>query len=166
MIPTVHPLAFMLATALVTPKLMLHVFIGSQLARLAESGDTMDAKTKAISYVSIVIGIIAGIATGWIIYRQTKKRARELEEQERTGVRRESIDELTREYSDDPEAAAAAVRLREDEDDISLRSAGGYEDGLGDETYTDEFSEVDDAQEVSDVFDHVDRDDDGREERR
>ncbi|KAF2099617.1 hypothetical protein NA57DRAFT_37781 [Rhizodiscina lignyota] len=159
MIPTVHPLAFMLATAVVSPKLMLHVFIGSQLARLAETGDKMDAKTKAISYISIVIGVLAGVLTGWFIYRQTKKRAEQLEAEERMGVRRESIDELRREYADDPEALAAAETLREDEDDISLREGGTYEDLEGGE-YRDDFSEEEDAREVGDVFDDGDGEDD------
>lgn len=140
---------------------MLHVFIGSQLAKLAETGDKMDAKTKAISYISIVIGIVAGALTGWVIYRQTKKRAAQLEAEERAGVRRESVDELRREYSDDPEALAAAEALREEEDDISLREAGRtFEEEEEDSGYRDEFSDLDDAREVGDVFDDGDGDGD------
>lgn len=152
LIPTVHPLAFMLATAIVSPKLMLHVFVGSQLAKLAETGDKMDAKTKAISYVSIIIGISAGILTGWVIYRQTKKRAAQLEAEERAGVRNETLDGLRNEYADDPEALEAAEALREEDDDISLRTADDVE-----ASYQDELDE--DAPEV-DVFANGDGDED------
>lgn len=124
---------------------MLHVFVGSQLAKLAETGDKMDAKTKAISYISIIIGIAAGILTGWVIYRQTKKRAAQLEAEERAGVRNETLDGLRREYSDDPAALEAAETLREEADDISLRTADDIDDG-----YQDELD--DDAPEVDDVF--------------
>jgi hypothetical protein len=108
----------MLATALVSPKLLLHVFIGAQWAKLADKGNKMDAKTRALSYLSIAIGMFFGISTGYIIYGQTKKRARELEELERAegGV-------LRAEYEDDPGLVEAGGWLREEEDDISLRDA-------------------------------------------
>ncbi|KAF3046577.1 Tlg2-vesicle protein [Didymella heteroderae] len=138
--PTVHWASFALATAIVSPKLMLHIFIGSQLEKIAESGGKMDARTKAISYLSIAIGAVAGVATGWFMYRKTKERAAELEEEERQGVRRTSIEALENEYADDPEALSAAEHLREEEDDISLR--GGWDD-----EYTDD---VDDAADIGD----------------
>jgi hypothetical protein len=138
--PTVHPASFALATAIVSPKLMLHIFIGSQLEKIAESGGKMDARTKAISYLSIAIGAVAGVATGWFMYKKTKERAAELEEEERQGVRRTSIEGLENEYADDPEALSAAEHLREEEDDISLRE--GWDD-----EYTDD---VDDAADIGD----------------
>lgn len=138
--PTVHPASFALATAIVSPKLMLHIFIGSQLEKIAESGGKMDARTKAISYLSIAIGAVAGIATGWFMYRKTKERAAELEEEERQGVRAARVEELENEYADDPEAREAVQHLREADDDISLR--GGWDD-----EYTDD---VDDAADVGD----------------
>lgn len=138
--PTVHPAAFALATAIVSPKLMLHIFIGSQLEKIAESGGKMDARTKAISYLSIAIGAVAGAATGWFMYKKTKERAAQLEEEERQGVRRSSVDDLRNEYADDPESLNAAVTLREEADDISLR--GGWDD-----EYTDD---VDDAADIGD----------------
>ena len=129
--PTVSWQSFALATAIVTPKLMLHIFIGSQLEKIAESGGKMDAKTKALSYISIAIGGVAGVATGWFMYNKTKERAAQLEEEERRGIRRSSIEDLNREYADDPEALDAARTLREDDDDISLRS--GWGDGYHDD---------------------------------
>lgn len=158
-IPTVNWLQFMVATALVSPKLLLHVFVGAKLGELAEKGKQMDARTKAVSYISIGIGLIAGAATGWIIYRQTKLRAKELEDQERQHVRTNSRDTIRSEYSDDPGALEAAEALREDEDDISLRD--GWDDEYEDddeEPYRDNLSDDTDAQEVGDVFDAEDGD--------
>lgn len=54
--PTVSPLAFMLATTLISPKLMIHVFIGYRLGVLAEADEKMDAKTKALNWASIIGG--------------------------------------------------------------------------------------------------------------
>jgi uncharacterized membrane protein YdjX (TVP38/TMEM64 family) len=81
--PTVTPWAFAFATALATPKLMLHIWIGHRLAVLAAAEQKMDAKTKALNYGSIIGGIVIGLATGWIIYKRTLHRARQLEAEER-----------------------------------------------------------------------------------
>jgi len=55
--PTVGPLSFMIATAVATPKLLIHIFIGAKLAELAEDeGKKMDLKTKALNYGSIIGG--------------------------------------------------------------------------------------------------------------
>ncbi|EMD94220.1 hypothetical protein COCC4DRAFT_30908 [Bipolaris maydis ATCC 48331] len=141
--PTVHWASYALATAIVSPKLMLHVFIGAQLEKIAESGGKMDPRTKALSYISIIIGLIAGVTTGWLVYRKTKARAAQLEAEERAGVRRVSIEDLENEYHDDPGALEAAERLREDDDDISLRTAW-------DDEYHDEPPETGDAVEIGD----------------
>ncbi|KAJ4287226.1 Tlg2-vesicle protein [Kalmusia sp. IMI 367209] len=142
--PTVSALSYALATAIVSPKLMLHIFIGAQLAQIAEDGGKMDAKSKALSYISIAIGGVAGVATGWFMYKKTKERAAELEAEERAGIRRMSIEDLEREYADDPGALEAAETLREDDDDISLRT------GWGDEYHDDVTDAEDDALEIPD----------------
>lgn len=141
--PTVSALSYALATAIVSPKLMLHIFIGAQLAQIAE-GDKMDAKSKALSYVSIAIGGIAGAVTGWFMYKKTKERAAQLEAEERAGIRRMSIEDLEREYADDPGAFEAAETIREEDDDISLRT------GWGDEYHDDVTDAGDDALEIPD----------------
>jgi hypothetical protein len=153
--PTVHWASYALATAIVSPKLMLHIFIGSQLEKIAESGGKMDAKTKAISYLSIAIGAIAGVVTGWFMYKKTKERAAQLEAEERAGVRRASIDDLDREYADDPSALEAAETLREEDDDISLNTTW-------DDEYHDEPADTgEDAIEIDDdAFKDSDGDDD------
>ena len=134
-IPTVTPLAFLIASACATPKLLLHVFVGSRLGAIAESGDKMDFKTKLVSYVSIAIGVGAGMAVGYVMYTKTKARARELEAQERenaVGAGRTRSTDLERgvdadryEYSDEPEDRRAADALAREGDGISLHTAAG-----------------------------------------
>lgn len=74
----------------------------------------MDGKTKAINYASMAFGGLIGLVTGVLIYRQTKRRAAELERKEAEGslgpgrgsaqLHRRSGSE---EYSDDPDEAVA-----------------------------------------------------------
>jgi len=172
-IPTVKPLPFMLATACASPKLLLHVFIGSRLSALAESGDKMDAKTKAVSYMSIAIGVAAGITVGWFMYTKTAARAKELEEQERENAegagrsddieRGLGIDEDEYQYSDDPAERQAAEALARQNDAISLHTAAAEEEEeqrLA--KYRDDFADEgeDDARSLDDVFQTGDGDTD------
>lgn len=78
--PTVKPISFTLATAITSPKLLIHVFIGSRIAAIADFGHEhqLDNKTKAINYFSIFAGVIIGSTVGWFIYQRTLARAREL----------------------------------------------------------------------------------------
>jgi uncharacterized membrane protein YdjX (TVP38/TMEM64 family) len=156
-IPTVTWWNFALATAIASPKLLLHIFVGSRLGDLAENGDKMDTKTKIVSYVSIVFGIVAGILTGYLVYVRTRARARQLEAEEAeaavSGRRRSSTGA---EYIDDPDEQAAVDFLRQGEDDISLHTAAdGYADDLEGGRYRDEFTDDEDAVE-RDVFDDGD----------
>lgn len=68
--PTVQPALFALATAIATPKLMIAIFIGTRLKAIAKSGEKMDASTKAINWISIIGGLVLGVATGWLIYKR------------------------------------------------------------------------------------------------
>jgi len=140
-IPTVTWYNFALATALVSPKLLLHVFIGRQIGMLAEDGSKMDAKTKAVSYISIAIGMVAGFATGYFIYIKTKARANELEAEEAAaaggeGGRRGSIPEG--DYLDESDEDE-----RRRHDDVSLHTA--YADDEQDRGFRDDFADDDDA---------------------
>lgn len=65
---TVKPSMFALATTIVTPKLLIHIFIGGRLAAIAKSGEKMDATTKAVNWASIIGGVILGILTACFIY--------------------------------------------------------------------------------------------------
>ncbi|RDW67720.1 hypothetical protein BP6252_09116 [Coleophoma cylindrospora] len=137
--PTVHPLSFALATAIVTPKLLIHVFIGSRLAALA--GGKMDAATKAINYASILFGAVLGAAVGWIIYSKTVSRAKELEEEELAAARGDQAAASSRigayHDGDIDDGNDAAVTMNDD--DISL-----WDNDEGNLTYRDDFTDDED----------------------
>ncbi|GKT42195.1 golgi apparatus membrane protein tvp38 [Colletotrichum spaethianum] len=130
-IPSIKPWAFAASTALASPKLLVHVFIGSRLALIAENGDEMTAGGKAINYISMVFGGVVGLVVGWLIYQRTMARAAELalEEAEASGLVPGHDD--APDYSDveaglvDPEDVAALM----DDDDISLWTREADEDG-------------------------------------
>ncbi len=52
-VPTVHPLMYALATAIISPKLLIHVFIGSRLGAIGESGGQMSAGANKALDVSL-----------------------------------------------------------------------------------------------------------------
>lgn len=68
--PSVHPLMYGLATAIVSPKFLVPAFIGSRLRVLARDGGEMSAGSKAINIISIIVSICVGIFTGWYIYKR------------------------------------------------------------------------------------------------
>lgn len=140
-VPTINWPTFSLASALASVKLMLHVFVGAKLGEIGEKGGDMDLKTRLISYASIAIGVIVGVITAAVMYRQTNARAKQLQALEREAAVRGSLDEAIREYADDPSALEAGQVLRDQEDDISLHPAyadydedsAAYRDALDDD---------------------------------
>ena len=158
-IPTVTWQNFTLATAIASPKLLLHIFVGSRLGDLAENGDKIDTKTKIVSYVSIVIGMVAGILTGYWVYNRTQARARQLGAEEAAAgtsgnARRRS--RSSADYIDDPDERAVDGYLSRGDDDISLHTArDDYADEVESGRYRDEFTDDEDAVE-RDVFDDGD----------
>ncbi|KAI1345162.1 hypothetical protein F5Y15DRAFT_19065 [Xylariaceae sp. FL0016] len=142
-IPSISPMSFALATALATPKLLVHVFIGSRLALLA--GADMSTGDKVINYLSMFLSSMLGIAVGLLIYQRTMRRAKELarEEAAENGlVVPENVDDLS--YEDLEEGVMGLDRQRSgegdaaalmDDDDISLWDTG---DGLEDSYHDDE----------------------------
>lgn len=143
-IPSITPLRFALATALSTPKLLVHVFIGSRLALLAESGDKMSVGDKVINYLSMLVGSVVGMALGLFIYRRTMARAKELAREEAASnglVVDDDIDAGELDYADLEEGVLSGGRRHAGEadeaalmdgDDISLwetdAADGGYRD--------------------------------------
>lgn len=85
-VPTVNWQGLMAATAMATPRLMIPIFIGSRLAKIADSVDDMDGGAKFVNWMGILISGTFGVATAWWVYRQTKIRAEQLEAQERSAV--------------------------------------------------------------------------------
>ncbi|KAG6002648.1 hypothetical protein E4U21_002908 [Claviceps maximensis] len=135
-IPSISPVGFAISTALSTPKLLIHIFIGSRLAILAEQGDKMSAHDKAINYMGMALGGAVGLAVGLAIYRRTMARAADLASQEPGpdadvdaadgDVDSDAADGATALL--DPEDAAAIMS----DDDVSLWEAQGQlEEGTG-----------------------------------
>ncbi|KAI8315939.1 Golgi apparatus membrane protein tvp38 [Colletotrichum sp. SAR11_59] len=130
-IPSIKPWAFAVSTALASPKLLVHVFIGSRLALLAEKGDDMSAGGKAINYISMILGGAVGLVVGYVIYNRTMARAAELalEQAESEGAVAPGR-EGAPDYFDveaglvDPEDVAALM----DDDDISLWAREAVDD--------------------------------------
>ncbi|EXJ61208.1 uncharacterized protein A1O5_12000 [Cladophialophora psammophila CBS 110553] len=135
--PTVSPFMYGLATAMVTPKLLVHVFIGSRLAVIARTREKMTMGDRAINYGSIALGAVVGSLTGLYIYRQTMARAKQLEADETNSIR----DAARRtghpppDFSDDPEAQVAADALVDDTMDYFDDSPNerGYHDETDDD---------------------------------
>ncbi|CAN6594845.1 golgi apparatus membrane protein Tvp38p [Trichomonascus vanleenenianus] len=75
-IPSVSVGSFFLATALTSPKLLMHIFVGDRIARLGKEKDTA---AKIVDIVSIVVASVIGTLTAYIIYNRTMERARQLE---------------------------------------------------------------------------------------
>lgn len=144
-------MSFALATAFASPKLLVHVFIGSRLALLAEKGDTMGFGDRIVNYASMLIGGLVGMGVGYFIYRRTMARAAELTREEaergrpldtggRGGPPREYMDDDVANGGEnarlmDPNDAAA---LMVDDDDISLWDAAGDDDDDDDAGFADE----------------------------
>lgn len=68
--PTVQPLMYGLATAIITPKLLVPAFIGSRVRLLSEKGEEMTAGSKAVNIISILVTVTIGVGTGWYIYQR------------------------------------------------------------------------------------------------
>lgn len=138
---------FVIATSIMTLKLLIPIFVGTRLAAIAKDKDKKDPTANAINWISIVGGLIFGIVTGWLIYKKTVARAQELEAEERAGSRQSGP--RTRQFSDDPEDHAATATLLKD-DQIDFR------DDRTSQSYRDEFTDDED-----DVFRFGDGDQEG-----
>ena len=126
---------------MVTPKLLVHAFIGSRLAVIARTHEKMSTSDRAINYGSIALGAVIGTCTGFYIYRQTMARAKQLEVEEANNIR----DSTRRtghpppEFSDDPEAQLAANTLARDNDQIDyFDDSSNEQPGYRDETDNDD----------------------------
>ncbi|KAJ5281143.1 hypothetical protein N7478_006515 [Penicillium angulare] len=120
--PTVQPLTYGLATAIISPKLLVPAFVGSRVRLLTEKGEEMSAGAKAVNIISIIITIAIGGGTGYYIYQRTLARAKELEAQERADIRHSlradhAANRPHGRFTDDDDADAAAQTLARDEEE-------------------------------------------------
>ncbi|SGY18278.1 BQ5605_C015g08027 [Microbotryum silenes-dioicae] len=72
-IETVTLFQFFLSTLCITPKLLLHVWIGSRMFLFADpdSRNRMDPRAKFVNLVFVVMGSVMGMLTSWYLYRLT-----------------------------------------------------------------------------------------------
>lgn len=162
-IPSIQPASFALATALASPKLLVHIFIGSRLALLAEAGDTMSFGDRVVNYLSMGVGATVGAGVGYVIYRRTMARAAELARADAAGGRpledgRGGGGRRTGGggggYADEDDEGAHlmdpndAAALMVDDDDISLWDANGDDDDDfvdGEETASSRYRDEEEA---------------------
>ncbi|KKK26203.1 golgi apparatus membrane protein [Aspergillus rambellii] len=120
--PTVQPLTYGLATAIISPKLLVPAFIGNRLRVLYEKNEEMSVGSKLVNIFSIIISIAIGIFTGLYIYKRTLARAKELEARERADIRNSlqadhAAHRPHQPFSEDPDVNAAATTLARDEEE-------------------------------------------------
>ncbi|KAL9938710.1 hypothetical protein V8E36_002429 [Tilletia maclaganii] len=76
--------AFMLATLCITPKLLLHVFVGSKAFDLLNNENgTLPLHVRILNYVYIVVGSVVGWATGHYLWKTTQGILANFEQSER-----------------------------------------------------------------------------------
>ncbi|GAA5984044.1 hypothetical protein JCM11641_005577 [Rhodosporidiobolus odoratus] len=82
-IETVSLGEFMLATLAITPKLLLHVFIGHRTYLFAdpETRKNMDPTSRWLNGFLVIFGSLLGFATSWYLYKQTMRYVAEAEAQ-------------------------------------------------------------------------------------
>ncbi|MCJ1287460.1 Tlg2-vesicle protein [Xylographa opegraphella] len=125
-IPTISPLLFALATTIASPKLLIHVFIGSRLAALNES----DPLGKAVNWASIIGGMILGVVTGWLIYSRTVARAKQLEREEAPKARVRGLSHPD-EFADEVDGGEEEMGAGHDDDIDFLAGEDEYRDEEG-----------------------------------
>ncbi|KIK65363.1 hypothetical protein GYMLUDRAFT_38810 [Collybiopsis luxurians FD-317 M1] len=72
---------FMVATSFLSPKLLLHAFIGSRMAALSDGDQRqeMDTSTKVLNGLLVGGGIVIAVLASWLVYRLVQNRIRNLE---------------------------------------------------------------------------------------
>lgn len=68
--PTVQPWTYGLATAIISPKLLVPAFVGSRVRLLTEKGEEMSAGAKAVNIISIIVTVTIGAGTAYYIYNR------------------------------------------------------------------------------------------------
>lgn len=144
-VPTVSWQSFMAATAIATPRLLIPVFIGSRLAKIADNVEDMEGGAKFVNWMGILISFGFGITTAWFIYRQTKIRAEQLEAQERSAAGMANVggfehDGDESDFEDDEfEHEADAPRYVDDSDaSVPLQKGKAARDEYRDESSGDD----------------------------
>lgn len=78
-IHSVSAIKFFAATALTSPKLLIHIFIGDRLTKL---GTEKDTASKIVDFISIGLAAVFGTLTAYTIYNRTMQHVAILENRE------------------------------------------------------------------------------------
>ncbi len=92
---------FLTATALITPKLFLHVWLGTRMFMLMDRDERahLDGWAKALNVVYILVGSAVGVATGWIVWKETSKVLEAIESEQQQQQQQEESEQGRRRAS-------------------------------------------------------------------
>lgn len=71
-IPTLSPMTYLLASAITSPKVLIHLFVGYKLKSLGD--DTKPTSSKIVDIVSIVVTLVAATTTTYVIYHKMQQK--------------------------------------------------------------------------------------------
>ncbi|KAG8734396.1 Tlg2-vesicle protein [Ceratobasidium sp. 423] len=122
---------FMVATVVFTPKIFIIIFIGSRVAKFSDGQQRgeMDAASKLLNALSIVLGVAIGIAATWLVWRLTDAEIRNMKElpQDVDDMAADALRDaeagapLLGDYSEEEMNGNGALRLNDSSDSISAR---------------------------------------------
>lgn len=95
---------FLTATALITPKLFLHVWMGTRMFKLMDRDQRaqLDGWAKFLNVLYILVGAAVGVATGWFVWSETTKVLEQIE-WEQQSLRRGAEEGVASPYCDTPD---------------------------------------------------------------
>jgi len=81
-IESVSLLQLIVATFFLFPKILLIIFVGSQVGDMSDGThrNEMSPLTKALNVLSIIISILVAVGTGWFVWRTTSAKIRHIED--------------------------------------------------------------------------------------
>ncbi|CUA70085.1 Golgi apparatus membrane protein TVP38 [Coprinopsis cinerea okayama7 len=106
---------FMVATVLYTPKLFIIIFIGSRVAKFSDGQQRgeMDAASKWLNALSIVLGASIGFGATWLVWRLTETEIRNMRELP------QDIDDMAVDALHDAEAGAPLLEDYSEEEELN-----------------------------------------------
>ncbi|KAG8766527.1 Tlg2-vesicle protein [Ceratobasidium sp. 428] len=106
---------FMIATVCYTPKQFILIFIASRVAKFSDGQQRgeMDTAAKVVNALSIVLGVVTGVGSAWLVWRLTDAKIRAMKELP------QEVDNMAADALRDVEAGAPLLEDYSDEDGLS-----------------------------------------------